>query len=199
MPIWTTKLLSKWPDLFVTFMGASIGVIGGWLCSSRIAKWQLNKQTELETKNDLELLKIKFDRVVIELRNNKYEVKKITKTLDKINHSRLDMWDWIDTIVETLSFKHYEGLIHSGLNKYLPKHIDQELYKSYDMLFGLLHMVKQSRMAHVFHYGYSANKKAADQLYENVTTYSKTVFRHLDYSTDIIYKYKDELMENKNN
>lgn len=197
MPVWLYMLLEKWPDLVINVFGVALGFIGGWWSSSSIVKWQIKKQSEDQLRKDLDTLKFLYHRATLELRDNRNKTEQLCRTIDLSKNARKDMWEWINAIADAYLFDAYYELMRSGASRLLPSDIQNELYTSHEMIVDLIHMIKQSKAAHSFYYGYSGDENSANLLFNNTKTYSRTVFEHLKYAVDIVYKYNDTIKNEK--
>lgn len=177
------RLFTKFPDLLITLSGAFVGVIGAWIVSFNLANWQLKKQIIKEEENDLELLKIKYTRVLLELEDNEDQVDKLLKITQKSDKADVYIWNWLNTIIDSLSFKFYDNLIHSGLNKYLDKNFDDELYIRFKELKELVHRVKEYRKAH-YYYRRIGDTESIEIDYKKLKEFLHSVKEQLKYSTE---------------
>lgn len=181
--------MSKWPDLVVNILG----VLFSGLLAFQIAKWQVTKQTRDEVVKEKKLLALRFDRMKIEVRDNRNRVQQLLSTLDNSNNSRMDLWEWAITIVNSFSTLDYDRFLSSGLQKYLPWDVERQLYNSYDEVIGLSHMVNQAAAAHKFYLGYSGDEQSSNQQLQNVRTYANTVLTGLKDTVILIYKHAETL------
>ena len=186
------KLIGKWPDLVITFLG----VLGGGLVALRIAKWQSSNQKAATLKKDKEILQLLVSRLKVELRDNKNIVQKLQETLNYSEKSRMDIWNWAITIVDSFSSNIYEELSKTNIQRNLPKKVEAYLYLSYQMISGLTYMIKQGIAAHEFLLGYSANEEKANKIFKNGKIYSQTVLEHLEDAVKVAYEY-DEILSKK--
>jgi hypothetical protein len=191
MPTWLNTLLEKWPDFVINVLGVALGFIGGWWSSSNIAKWQVKKQKEDQERKDFDTLKFLFQRTVLELRDNRNKTENLCRTIELSRNSRKDMWEWVNAIADTYLFDAYYELMKSGTSRLLLTDIQNELFTSYEMIVDLTHMIKQSKAAHSFYLGYAADEDSANMQFNNTKTYATTVFEHLTYAVDIVYKHNN--------
>lgn len=186
-------LLSKWPDFTITFLG----VFGGGIAAFWVARWQIKQEAKESFEKEREIFKCKFNRVKLELRDNRNSVKQLQRILDKSKNARLDLWIWAKTITNSFSTFAYDDLLQSGLDRHLPKRVEGHLFSSYSMVKGLRDMVKQALAGHEFIGGYQGNNKQQNLLFSNVKTYAQTVHNHLEYCVTKLYKYAEKLSKSK--
>lgn len=186
-PSWLWMLINKWPDLVVTFLG----VLLGGLLAFGIANWGIKKQTKNDMKKEKYLLGMKLDRAKMEIRDNRNRVQQLISALGNSQASRADLWAWATAIVNSFSTSDYDRLIRTGLQKgSLPWDVEQVIYAAYDDLAGLSHMVKKA--------GASQNIYQVGNLqFQNVKTYSNTIFSGLNEAADIICGYVKTLSDGK--
>ncbi len=182
-------LLSKWPDLVITFVGVTAGGYLSW----KIAFWQLEHQKKDEEARDLTHLLFILDRIKIEVRDNQHICEQVHLALAEVDHARIDTLRWGKTIAEALSDTAYLDLASSGLQRKLPKYIDDDLFGAYQMIKGLRDMARQAEAAIEFLFGYKAGQESADVQFRNVQTYAATVESHLAWVKNEVYRYADEL------
>lgn len=192
-----SMLLQKIPDFIVTFSGVLLGVFGGGLFSIMVAKWQFKKQESRDKKRDLELLTVISNRVYLELDYNKHTTKELRNTLELCTASRNDIWGWAISIVDSYSTVEYDNLLRSGLTRILPSNVNHTLYASYKNIVDLSHTVKKARLAHSFYYGYSANEKEANALYERTKDSLGSFYIKLNENLEVIKRYNNDLQNKK--
>jgi hypothetical protein len=182
------KLIEKLPDLIVNIVGVAMGALLAYI----VARWQINRQGKDKIHDEEQLLRIKYERLCIELRDNKNTVNQFSEALGIIGkHANSLEWEWLKSIVNALSTEYYKDLLRSGLNRRLEQTIDKEIFSSYTMIDGLYHMVHQSAKYNIALLSMSNPPVEITLPISNVATYTNTVLEHLKYSVKALYDYKD--------
>lgn len=180
-------ILSKWPDLVINILGV---LIGGLLAYG-VAKWQISRQAKDKKTDDLKLLSNKFEKVCIEVRDNRNIAEQLYKTLRDVGSSAtVEEWRYFITIGNKLSSFYFKDIIRTGLNELLPNNVNQELYTAHECSQDLYHFIQQCAN-HSFALRSIPNPKDDLSLpLNNLKTYSKTVWEKLKYSTEVLDKHK---------
>jgi hypothetical protein len=183
-------LLSKWPDLLINILGV---LIGGLLAYG-IAKWQISRQAEDKKKEDLKLLSNKFEKACVEIRDNRNKAEHLYKAMrESSKEATVQEWNYFISIGNSLSFVYYHDIIRSGLNNLLPDSVNNELYSAYDMTQDLFNFIQQCYNQSLALRSIPNPKVALTMPQDNLKTYSKTVWDHLNRSVDILYKHKNDI------
>ncbi|WP_199624790.1 hypothetical protein [Paenibacillus alkalitolerans] len=182
-------LLSKWPDLIINILGVLIGGLLAYV----IAKWQITRQSKDKLKDDLKLLDNKYLKVCVEARDNRNTAEQLYKAIRDVGpEATLEEWHYFISIGNKLSFLYFHDILRSGLNNLLPDKVNDEMYTANEMAQNLYHYIQQCAN-HSFALRSIPNPKVGLNLpLENLKTYSKTVWDHLKYSVDVLYKHKDK-------
>ncbi|MEJ6952094.1 hypothetical protein [Natronospora cellulosivora (SeqCode)] len=178
-------IINKIPDLLVTIFGVFIGGI----LTFGVAKWQISKQSKLELERDYELLKLLFNRVKLEIRDNKNTLTNLREVLGSSRHARVDVFVWADKVADSISFEAYNKLKDSGLHRKLDIKIENEIYTSYKMTDEIFNMVKASLYKVKFYYGYGKGQEEIDKVLNDLKVHLNTVNDHLIYSINLLNNY----------
>jgi hypothetical protein len=192
---WHEVLLSKLPDLGVTFLGVLLGALLAFWIERGVARWQIRRQREIEERRDKEQLLAYMDRVKFELRDNALTVQQLQRVLEKSPHARVDLFRWATRLTASLSVAAYEDLVVSGLQRYLEAEVQSDLFDARQRTVGLKAMVEAGEPAIEFYIGYSADEKSADLHLENAKTYSQTAVEGLIRVRDLAYSEAAALKE----
>ncbi|MCL6605662.1 MAG: hypothetical protein K6T94_22595 [Paenibacillus sp.] len=177
------ELTNKWPELVITISGVFLGaILALWL-----AKWQLSRQAQEKLKEEKITLQHKYDRILIELRENRDSIKVLSEALGESSVDTTHQeWEYMISIANSLSLYLYHDLINTSLNKLLYQDIDKELYNSYKYVQELYHYVhKQAK----YHFALKSIPNPRTQLntpYKNLSKFTNTVLDHLDYSVNLL-------------
>ena len=194
IPVWyffshicdSSFLDSSMGNWFATMIGAIIGIpIALW-----ITRVQQKEQERREAKRREERLHLFLERVKLELRSNRNQVKELRFALTQSSHARADLWEWTTTIVDSFSFAAYNDLIETGLHRLLPQEVEDGLYSSYNELTGLLHKVRQAKAELMFVYGHGGDKKRLDQRLNDVQSDSQNTLDQLDNALSVLDDYQ---------
>jgi hypothetical protein len=158
------SLLRQWPDLIGTFYG----VLLGGLATLGIVRWQLAEERRSRERLDKEFLAGLVEHVNREIAKNLRTLRDLVAAAGQSRHARLDLWDWMATIVGSFTSQAHDDLYRTGLQHYLPSQIEEEIRNAHSIVFDVRHRVRQVRAQHIFNTAYSGDDEANDLLFDEV-------------------------------
>lgn len=158
------SLLRQWPDLIGTFYG----VLLGGLATLGIVRWQLAEERRSREQLDKEFLAVLVEHVNREIAKNLRTLRDLVAAAAQSEHARLDLWDWMATIVGSFTSQAHDDLYRTGLQRYLPKEIEEEIRNAHSIVFDVRHRIRQARAQHIFNAAYRGDDEANDVLFDEV-------------------------------
>jgi hypothetical protein len=183
---WDELLLDKSVDLLVTVIGVGIGSY----LALYIAKFQLNQQSQQEKQKNEEITTTLIDRCRLELRDNQSVLtNQLIPVLDLSQRPHELHYEWLLAYAESFQRSAYDDLLKLNLSHNMPKKIEASISTSFEMLDGLLSMIKIALAGFRYQDIYGGTPDFRQISYDNVKTYSRTVLNHLEYSLKVINKF----------
>lgn len=159
------ELIEQWPDLIGTFYG----VLLGGLATLGIVRWQVGEERRTREEHDKEFLSVLVQHVNREIANNLRVLRDLVHALDRTEHARLDVWDWAVTIVGSFSSQAHDDLYRTGLQRFLPGALEEEIRGANSVVFEVRNRVRQARAEHIFNANYRDDAEALnDALFDEV-------------------------------
>ena len=143
-------LIQEWSNLVGTFYG----VLLGGLATLGIVRWQVGEERRAREEHDREFLAVLVEHVNREISNNLRVLRDLITALEKSDHARLDVWDWAVTIVLSFSSQAHDDLYRTGLQRYLPSALEEEIRNAHSIVFDVRNRVRQARAEHIFNSNY---------------------------------------------
>lgn len=161
------QLLEQWPDLIGTFYG----VLLGGLATLGVVRWQVGEERRTREEHDKAFLSVLVEHVNREIAKNLRVLRDLVHALDRTEHARLDVWDWAVTIVGSFSSQAHDDLYRTGLQRYLPSELEEEIRSANSIVFDVRNRVRQARAEHIFNANYRGDAEALnDELFHEVRT-----------------------------
>ncbi|HUP21084.1 MAG TPA: hypothetical protein VM778_14200 [Gemmatimonadota bacterium] len=143
-------LIQEWSNLVGTFYG----VLLGGLATLGIVRWQVGEGRRSREEHDREFLTVLVEHVNREISNNLRVLRDLIVALERTDHARLDVWDWAVTIVGSFSSQAHDDLYRTGLQRYLPSALEEEIRTAHSIVFEVRNRVRQARAEHIFNSNY---------------------------------------------
>lgn len=159
------ELIEQWPDLIGTFYG----VLLGGLATLGIVRWQVGEERRTREEHDKAFLSVLVEHVNREIAKNLRVVRDLIHALGRTEHARLDVWDWAVTIVGSFSSQAHDDLYRTGLQRFLPAELEEEIRNANSLVFDVRNRVRQARAEHIFNVNYRDDAEALnDELFDEV-------------------------------
>lgn len=159
------SLIRQWPDLIGTFYG----VLLGGLATLGIVRWQVGEERRSREEHNRAFLTVLVEHVNREISKNLRILRDLIDALDRTEHARLDVWDWAVTIVGSFTSQAHDDLYRTGLQRYLPTVVEEEVRTANAIIFDVRNRVTQARAEHIFHANYRDDSGARnDELFAEV-------------------------------
>lgn len=164
--LWS-KLLEQWPDLIGTFYG----VLLGGLATLGVVRWQVGEERRTREEHDKAFLSVLVEHVNREIAKNLRVLHDLVHALGRTEHARIDVWDWAVTIVGSFSSQAHDDLYRTGLQRYLPSELEEEIRSANAIVFDVRNRVRQARAEHIFNANYRDDAESLnDELFGEVRT-----------------------------
>lgn len=161
------QLIQQWPDLIGTFYG----VLLGGLATLGIVRWQVGEERRTREEHDKAFLSVLVEHVNREIAKNLRVLRDLVHALGRTDHARLDVWDWAVTIVGSFSSQAHDDLYRTGLQRYLPPELEEEIRSANAIVFDVRNRVRQARAEHIFNANYRDDAEGLnDELFDEVRT-----------------------------
>lgn len=159
------QLLEQWPDLVGTFYG----VLLGGLATLAVVRWQVGEERRTREEHDKEFLSVLVEHVNREIAKNLRVLHDLIHALGRTDHARLDVWEWAVTIVVSFSSQAHDDLYRTGLQRYLPPVLEEEIRNANSVVFDVRNRVRQARAEHTFNSNFREDaSELNDRLFEEV-------------------------------
>lgn len=160
-------LIGQLPDLIGTFYG----VLLGGLATLGIVRWQIGEERRTREQHDKDFLSVLVEHANREVSKNLRILRDLIGALERSTHARLDVWDWAVTIVGSFSSQAHDDLYRTGLQRYLPAALEEEIRNANTIVFDVRNRVRQARAEHIFNANYLADhQRLNDTLFGEVKT-----------------------------
>ncbi len=159
------QLLEQWPDLVGTFYG----VLLGGLATLAVVRWQVGEERRTREEHDKEFLSVLVEHVNREIAKNLRVLHDLINALGRTEHARLDVWEWAVTIVGSFSSQAHDDLYRTGLQRYLPPALEEEIRAANSIVFDVRNRVRQARAEHTFNSSFREDpRELNDRLFHEV-------------------------------
>lgn len=139
-------LVRQWPELVSTFYG----VLLGGMATLAVVRWQIGEERRTRGRHDQEFLSVLVEHVNREITKNTHIVEDLIEACAQSRVARIEAWDWAATIVGSLSTEAHNGLYRTGLQRYLPDTIKEEIRRANTTVIDLRNRVFQARAEYIF-------------------------------------------------
>lgn len=164
LDVWR-QLLEQWPDLVGTFYG----VLLGGLATLAVVRWQVGEERRTREEHDKEFLSVLVEHVNREIAKNLRVLHDLIHALGRTEHARLDVWEWAVTIVVSFSSQAHDDLYRTGLQRYLPPTLEEEIRNANSVVFDVRNRVRQARAEHTFNSNFREDaRELNDRLFGEV-------------------------------
>jgi hypothetical protein len=154
----------QFPEWLMNFLGIMLGAYAAFW----IAKWQLSREAEKETRNSQQAGFVALKRIEWELVFNAAQVSRLRETLARSDESRVELWRCGIVTIDFVTRVAYDDFLRTGLQKGLSHGVQDSLFTAYLQLHYLSYQVKQAAAAHEFYQGYEVSDKSANQYLREV-------------------------------
>ncbi|MDX1623807.1 MAG: hypothetical protein R3199_07480 [Gemmatimonadota bacterium] len=176
-------LIQQWPDLIGTFYG----VLLGGLATLGVVRWQVGEERRTKEEHDKEFLAVLVEHVNREISKNLRVLKDLEGALQRTRRARLDVWDWAVTIVTSFTSQAHDDLYRTGLQRYLPSVIEEEIRNANSIIFDVRNRVRQARAEHIFNANHVEDHEARnDGLFEEVRSMLPGAVMSLDQADRMV-------------
>lgn len=139
-------LVRQWPELVSTFYG----VLLGGMATLAVVRWQIGEERRTRSRHDQEFLSVLVEHVNREITKNIHIVEDLIDACGRSGVARIEAWDWAATIVGSLSNEAHNDLYRTGLQRYLPDTIKEEIRRANTTVIDLRNRVFQARAEYIF-------------------------------------------------
>ncbi len=157
------------------YIAAVTGSLLGGVIAFLIARWQLHKEQNAEYNRNKELIKLVIKQVALEVRNNKYRLKKLEVALKDVNLSDKRTWEYAYAITKGLGSGSYNLLISSGLATYVDVKDMKILYECYSQQEGVISMTREAHALSIYPTLNENEESDMAQVGKNAATNTTTV------------------------
>jgi hypothetical protein len=180
------SLLRQWPDLVGTFYG----VLLGGLATLGIVRWQLAEERRSREQLEKEFLAGLVEHVNREIGKNLQTFRDLVSAAGQSRHARLDLWDWMATIVGSFTSLAHDDLYRTGLQRYLPSVVEEEIRNAHSIVCDVRHRIRQARAQHIFNTAYRGDDEANDVLFEEVRSFLPDWLSALERANRVVAPHK---------
>ena len=130
------------------WLATIFGVMSGGAIAFVVARRQLADQAKLDAEAErgrrAERTAVLLPRLVLELRENERQAKRLEEALSKPSRTSSAFWEWAVAITKGMSAAAYRALIEDGHDRAL-RYSSAYIHIAYDMLQGLIRRIAEAQ------------------------------------------------------